>query len=261
MSYLTVAGRRIAYDREGSGPPLMLVHGAAQDSAVWRDVTPYLTSNFDVISPDLPGHGKSDLWHGGVVHSVDVHAEVLMQFIRSLGLERPVVVGHSLGAAVCLRLASRWVTSVSAVVNIAGSAESATARVGYPGDLLDLAEVNPTDWMETNFYSLFGRHIPASRRWELSFDARRVAPEVVIGDLHAYTSCDFLSELTKIEAPVLSVAGEDDWSCTPERVRLSHEMLSAKSKYVLLDSVGHLPQLEAPSSVAELIRQFIGERT
>jgi 3-oxoadipate enol-lactonase len=258
VPYLDVEGARIAYDREGAGRPVVLVHGAAQDSTVWREVTAHLRGEFDVIAPDLPGHGKSERWRGDIVRSVEVYADFLLRFTAALRLECPVLVGHSMGGATCLRAASRRVEAMSAVVNVAGAAESGTAGIGYPGNLLELVAVNPTDWMETNFYSLFGRNVPPARRWELAFDARRVAPEVVLGDLAAYVSCDFLDELSRIEVPVLSVAGEDDWSCSPERVRMSHDMVAAEKRYVVLESVGHLPQLEVPMRLGELVRQFLG---
>lgn len=256
MPYLTVGGCRIAYDREGSGPPLVLVHGAAQDGTVWRHVLPELARHFDVVALDQPGHGKSQLWRGEPIRHVAGFAEVLGEFIRALGLGPAFVVGHSLGGAVMLRTALDHPRAVAAGVNIAGSASSADARIGYSYDLLRLISVNPTDWMETIFYSVTrSSHVTPEQRWEWAFESRRIPPECLMGDLHAYTSCAFLDELARVDVAVLSVAGEYDWTCAPERVRATSDRLGSGT-FQLLEGVGHMPHLEVPEQLARRLLDF-----
>jgi len=256
MPYAMVDGCRIAYDREGSGPPVLFLHGAAQDGTVWREVVGGFTGGYDVIVMDHPGHGKSALWQGEPMADVSVFAHVVGRFLQELGVGPAALVAHSLSGAVALRAALDVPELVSAVVNIAGSARSAEAAIGYPGDLLDLVQVNPTDWMVTNFRSLIGTQLSEERRWELAYDSKRVPPEVIMGDLHAYTSCTFYEELGGVSVPVLNVAGEHDWSCSPERVRSTAQALGGPHELVVFDGVGHLPQLEVPEQLTPLIRAF-----
>ncbi len=78
-----------------------------------------------------------------------------------------------------------------------------------------------------------------------------------MGDLQAYTSCDFFGELGKIRAPVLAGVGEDDWSCTPERVRRNFDAIQAPKEYVIWRGVGHVPHTEQPEIFNETVRRFL----
>jgi pimeloyl-ACP methyl ester carboxylesterase len=261
VSYLELSGGRIAYDRQGAGPPVVLLHGAAQDSTVWRRVVPALAARHDVVAYDQPGHGKSDLWHGAVVSQVEDYAQVLTELIEALGIGPAPVVGHSLGGSVALRAVLDRPWLIAAVVNLAGSAKSSQARIGYPGDLLELVSVNPSDWMETTFYSLLlSPELSEEERWAMSFDPKRVPPEVIMGDLQAYTSCGFLSQLGQVTVPVLSLAGEYDWSCAPERVQATAQALGGPSQFQVLPGLGHMPQHEAPALLARLVLEFLSQR-
>lgn len=257
MPYVSVEGCRIGYEREGSGPALVLLHGAAQDNSVWYEVSATLSSRFDVIAIDQPGHGKSQLWNGSPLTDVADFAAVIPRVLDVLGVTSAGVVGHSLGGAIALRLALDHPELVTSVVNIAGSASSAGAKVGYPGELLELVELNPTDWMETNFRSLIGRSTPDALRWHFAFDSRRIPSEVILGDLRAYTTCGFIEELPSLDCPVLCIAGEQDWSCDPERVTETSDAIGALSTVIVLSGVGHMPQLEVPDEVARLIASFL----
>ena len=98
-----VNGVRIHYYRTGGDkPPLVLSHGATDDGLCWTRVVRVLESDYDVIMPDARGHGLSDAPESGYT-SAD-HAGDLAGLIRSLGLGRPAVGGHSMGAMTTLRL-------------------------------------------------------------------------------------------------------------------------------------------------------------
>src|SRR5438105_6683569 len=90
-------GIRIHYYRTGGDkPPLVLAHGATDSGLCWTRVARDLESDYDVIMPDARGHGMSEAPDGGYT-SAD-HAADLAGVIRGLGLERPAVAGHSMGA-------------------------------------------------------------------------------------------------------------------------------------------------------------------
>jgi pimeloyl-ACP methyl ester carboxylesterase len=90
------------YRTGGDKPPLVLSHGATDSGLCWSRVARALESDFDVIMPDARGHGLSDAPESG--YSSAEHAADLAGLIRALGLQRPAVGGHSMGAATTLRL-------------------------------------------------------------------------------------------------------------------------------------------------------------
>jgi pimeloyl-ACP methyl ester carboxylesterase len=104
----------IVFDRRGGGEPLVLVHGVGSRWQVWEPVLDRLAASHEVVSLDLPGFGASP--PDGTVPSVEGQAERVERFFSELGLERPHVVGNSMGGAIALELARRGsVASVTAV--------------------------------------------------------------------------------------------------------------------------------------------------
>jgi len=108
--------RSINYHREGSGPPLVLLHGVGLSWQIFRPVIGLLSADFDVIACDSPGFGGSPPLAAGIEPTVPAYAERFAAFFAELGLERPHVSGNSMGGAIGLELARRGaVASVSAI--------------------------------------------------------------------------------------------------------------------------------------------------
>ena len=97
-------GTKLHYYRSGgSKPPLVLVHGITDDGLCWSPVAEVLSAEYDVIMVDLRGHGKSDAPEEG--YDLVTMATELSGLITGLGLDNPVVMGHSLGAVTAMTLA------------------------------------------------------------------------------------------------------------------------------------------------------------
>lgn len=109
-------GISLAYHRTGTGnkPPLVLAHGITDSGLCWARVAKELEKNFDVIMVDARGHGESDRPEDG--YSPSDHADDLAGLIEGLGLEKPTIMGHSMGAASAADLASRYSHLVGKVV-------------------------------------------------------------------------------------------------------------------------------------------------
>lgn len=110
----------ISYTREGSGDPLVLIHGIGHQRSAWGGTFELLAEDFDVIALDLPGFGKSP--RPGAPHSyrVESYVDQLEEFFADLGLDRPHVAGNSLGGLFALELASRGSVRTSTAISPAG---------------------------------------------------------------------------------------------------------------------------------------------
>jgi pimeloyl-ACP methyl ester carboxylesterase len=95
-------GRRIAWTRVGSGPPVVFCHGTPFSSRVWWPYAEALAADFTVHLWDLPGYGRSSMEPGHRV-AADGHARAFAALLRHWGLDRPQVVAHDLGGLVALR--------------------------------------------------------------------------------------------------------------------------------------------------------------
>jgi pimeloyl-ACP methyl ester carboxylesterase len=259
MPYVDVNGLQLAFDREGSGQPLIMVHGASQDSRSWRFNIPEFARHFDVIAVDLPGHGKSDLPVTGPIRSIPVFAEYVWGLVGALGLSAPIIMGHSLAGAIVLRIAVDHGDMVRAVVNVDGAAQTDKTATRLGVGVLDLVALNSTDYLETIIVSVLGRSTPIAHKRSIAMDARRTIPEVAVSDLHAYSSCDFLDELNKVTIPVIGVVGEDDWSCSPEQTRRSTNAVSGPSSFHMFETVGHIPHTEQPEVFNRVVLTLLQE--
>jgi pimeloyl-ACP methyl ester carboxylesterase len=96
-------GVAIAYERSGSGPPLVLVHGITESRRSWDPLVPLLAEHFDVVAVDLRGHGESTKT---APFDVDTLTDDVTELVGQLRLDRPLLIGHSLGGVVVSAMAA-----------------------------------------------------------------------------------------------------------------------------------------------------------
>ena len=116
---LNIKGYHIHYLKAGQGRPVVLVHGGASDSRDWLKLMRENHAGFTFYAPDLPGFGKSARNEQG--YFITEYAEFLTGFIDALKLDKPALVGHSLGARVCLDTAGQPGSSISQLILIDAS--------------------------------------------------------------------------------------------------------------------------------------------
>jgi pimeloyl-ACP methyl ester carboxylesterase len=108
---LQFQNKQIQYWIEGSGKPLMLVHGFAEDHRVWVYQEEYLKKNYQLILPDLPGSGKSALLNEVSMESM---AEVLLAILDKEAIRQFIMIGHSMGGYVTLAFAEKYADRLNA---------------------------------------------------------------------------------------------------------------------------------------------------
>jgi pimeloyl-ACP methyl ester carboxylesterase len=102
------------YSRSGQGEPLVLLHGLGSSRAAWEEIVPALSERFDVIAVDLPGFGTAAPLPAGIEPSPAELASALADVLTGLGIDRPHLVGNSLGGWVAMEMAKiRPVRSVT----------------------------------------------------------------------------------------------------------------------------------------------------
>lgn len=125
---LNVNGHQTPYLKAGSGPPVVLVHGGASDSRDWVGTMAALSHRYALYAPDLIGFGQNDRKEEG--YYLSDFSDFIREFIRELRLEKPVLVGHSFGARVCLDVAVQNHEQVSKLVLVDASGLGKITRFG-----------------------------------------------------------------------------------------------------------------------------------
>jgi haloacetate dehalogenase len=139
VNYQAIGNSRIAYVREGSGHPLLLLHGFPQTHIAWYKMIPELAKHFTLIIPDLPGYGDStgpppDANHES--YSKRAMSEILIQLMKNSGFSQFAVAGHDRGGRVAYRMALDHPEKITrlAMLDIIPTGEMAE-RMTYPAAL------------------------------------------------------------------------------------------------------------------------------
>jgi pimeloyl-ACP methyl ester carboxylesterase len=249
MPEVVVGGVRIAYRRRGSGAPLVLFHGAFEDSRVWADELERLSPDIDLIAWDAPGCGASEDVPSGWVDAD--WADAASGFITALGLRNPAVAGFSLGSMIALLLARDHPASVGRLVLVG-------AYAGWGGSLAPDAlaeriaavrftmEHPPEEWADEFLDSVFAPVADPRRRAHARslLDDWRPATTAA---LLAVMAQDLRSGLPSIRTPTVIVRGTAD-ARSPRTASLELCELLPQARLVEIAGAGHDctgPELDA----------------
>ena len=120
----------LEHHREGTGPPLVLLHGVGHHWQAWRPIIDRLAAEFDVVACDLPGFGRSAPLPPGSDQTIPAYTTAVEQLFAALALDRPHVAGNSMGGAIALELASRRTVRSATALSPAGFWTAAERRYG-----------------------------------------------------------------------------------------------------------------------------------
>jgi pimeloyl-ACP methyl ester carboxylesterase len=207
-------GTSIAYEVEGSGPPLVLLHGLSADGRELDPIVERLAPNFTCVRPDLRGHGESEAAH--TTHDVFSMAGDVAAVVEATGVGPPLVVGHSLGGMVATVYAAGG-APVRGVVNVEqGLRMVDLAAVVRPlEDALRSPEFH--DIFPSFIASLGLDRLPPELAERVRANSRAIPPEVVLdvwGPLFTATDEELTAlvetdVLANVRVPYLFLCGSD----------------------------------------------------
>lgn len=234
--------------RPGSGPALVLVHGAGMRETAFDELLPHL-AGLDVVVPALPGRAQTD---GPAPATAGAAAAYILAVVRALALPRVVVVGHSYGGAVALEVA---LAGDPAVVGLALLATGARLRV-HPLVLSTMVEAAAAGRPAPLARALFRPETDEALFARVSAAAAATPPESTLIDWRAADAFDRMADLGRIGVPTLVGTGTDD-ALTPRKYSEFMAARIAGSRLLVLDGAGHYFPLERPVQTAETLRQLI----
>lgn len=257
--YTNVNGARAYYESAGSGVPIVLLHTAAREGRQWHGVMERLADQYRLIAPDLPGHGKSFALAGNRCLD-DIHdlAAWVWSFVESLALERPVIMGCSVGGNLALLMAALYPEEIRAAIALQGAActptftDTALAMMTHPQ--VSLMHANMDFSM-----SLVGSAASDEARAFSEWGVLSIVPVAQQADLTAYAHCDSRDWLDKVRCPVLIARGTEDWLVSQTMVEDARARLTRAKTVELrqLPGLGHFPHLEDPARVAGMTSAFL----
>ncbi len=260
MDSVDVDGLRVAYERAGRGPPLVLLHGYVGDGpTTWRHQIDTLSDDFTVIAWDAPGAGASS--DPPESFGMAGYADCLARFVAALGLLGPHIVGVSFGGAMAIELvrrhpaAVRTLTLASAYAGWRGSlpADVAEARLEQA---IRLSELSPDEFVATLLPTMFAEGTPQKSIDTFEAPMRAFHPQGFRAMARAAAE-DLRDALPAIRVPTLLVYGDRDVRA-PLAVAEHLEAEIVGSRLVVLPGVGHVCNIEAPDAFNATVRDFLG---
>jgi pimeloyl-ACP methyl ester carboxylesterase len=260
MDHVEVAGLRIAFERQGKGPPLLLLHGGyGLDSREWRWQLDALSDEFTVVAWDAPGHGQSS--DPPETFGLSDYAGAVAGFVAALGLDRPHVLGLSFGGGLAIEL-YRCHPTIPRTLALAG------AYAGWAGSLpadvveerlqraIRESELPPETWLPAYMPGMLSSSAPPELVEELMSIMLDVHPAGLRAELRAFAKADLRDVLPTIEVPTLVLHGEHDQRA-PRNVAEDLHARIPGSTLVVLPGVGHVSNVEAADQFNDAVRRFL----
>ena len=254
MEKLLINNLSLAFERHGKGIPLLLIHGFPLDHASWNPLLPQITSLFDVILPDLPGFGSSDI--PDEIHTIAEMAADLAVLLDELNIQKTCLAGHSMGGYVALAFAHAYPARVLGLGLIGSQAASDTAErkagrysqagqvaLRGPEEVVGMAEKLSADPVFEPFF----REIILRQRSAGLVNAIKAMAE----------RPDAFGYLERFFFPVTLLHGQADSLVPVERSREMKKRIPAV-ELVELPGVGHSPAVEAPLETARILLNLSG---
>ncbi len=253
---------QLAFDRRGSGPPLVLLHGVGHRRQAWDAVAGLLEPHRDLIIPDLPGHGESPPLSVGDRPVVEVLHEAVTGLLDELGLDRPHMAGNSLGGRLALeagaggRAAS--VTALSPAGFFRGQADVIYARAVFRAMEVAGRALQPA--VPSLAQSAAGRRLLYSA---IVSRPSRLTPEQARGDAAAFLAATEalgivlggIGQFTghvPADVPVTIAWGSKDRLLSRRQGLVARQQLPGAS-FILLPGCGHVPMTDDPDLIARVL--------
>jgi len=253
MPIVRVNNRQISYwegkdEQQAGRETILFVHGAGGGQLTWSLQKGFFERYTHPIVIELPGHGESG---GEGEQEVERYAEHVHSFMRTLGLRKSFLIGHSMGGAIVQTLALRHPEVVKGIVLVGTGARLRVLPPILEGIMNNFEETVPTITR-----AAFSRTVPREFIERGIEQLMRCRPEVLYGDFLACDRFDIMNEAQNIDLPTLILCGSED-ELTPVKYSQVLRTRIRGSRLEILPDAGHMVMMEAPDAFNEKIKVFI----
>lgn len=256
------------YREYGSGLPVILLHGFAEDGTIWDHQAARLAADCRLIIPDLPGSGKSPALPGedsGTI-SAGISLEDLAGSVTALldreGIEKCVLIGHSMGGYIALAFAEKYPERLMALGLFHSTAysDSEEKRAGRQKNISFIRKNGAATFVRQSTPNLFGDYTREHHPELISDTVDRYSgfsPESLVSYTEAMINRpDRTAVLREFAGPVLFIIGRED-IVIPMEHSLQQCHLPALSHVHIVEHAGHEAMLENPGRSNEILHSFI----
>jgi len=266
-----IDGAKIDYLTAGHGPTVILLHGFAETSRMWRPVMPELAERFTVIAPDLPGIGDSDIPADGL--DMKSAAIRIHDLAKSLGVQKAEVVGHDIGLMVAYAYAAQFPAEVTKLVLMDAFLPGVDGWQAIYNDphIWHFRFNGPTPealvkGRERTYFEYFWNDLAADKNHSLpeadreAYTAAYARPgrmgaswAYFVSFLQAAKDFEVLSR-TKLTMPVLAIGGDKSLGVP---LGQQAKLVATNATVIVIKNAGHWILEEQPEATTEALVKFL----
>lgn len=249
---ILIDGLNIEYTEEGSGIPVLLLHGWNSSFDVYKGIFAALKDRCRLVALNFPGCGKSDTMESP--WNLDDYCQFVLKFMKELGLENPIMIGHSHGGRVILKMAASGLANPPKIVLLdsAGLIPKKSAKQKFRAKSFKVIKRVLTLPVIKNYSESL---LDKARRHYGSADYN-AAPEVLRKTMVSLVNTDLRNIIHNISCPTLLIWGEND-TATPLSDAKIIESLIPDAGLCVIEGAGHYSFCEQPYKTAAILNSFI----
>lgn len=244
------------------GPPVLLLHGFAEDNSIWDGQVEYLKKNYRVIIPDLPGSGRSSLLRGET--SMENLADFVAAILDGENIRQCVLIGHSMGGYIALAFAEKYPDRLKALglFHSTAYADSEEKKIARRKGIEFIRKNGSSSFIRQSIPNLFAER------------SRKEQPGIIAGLIDRYINFnpdsliyyynamirrpDRTEILKKFTKPILFIIGSQD-NAVPLEDSLQQSHMPGLSYIHILENTGHLGMLEDREGSNLILDEFLGQ--
>ncbi len=251
MAIFNYNGGDINYTIQGTGDPIVLIHGFGLDSRMWKKQAEELSKTITVITYDMRGFGKSSLPINKYSHLEDLH-----ELLKSLGISEAKIVGHSFGGEVATEYALKYPSEVNSLVLISPALSGVKNDSSEWEVLVELGRKGDIEGIKERMLKN-----PAFKDLKEGSEELKLVAEMIQdytgfhfqnSDLREYA--DVSGRLKELSCPIGVIIGENDEEVQKKIAKKFKEELGMEP--IIIPNCGHMSVLENPELITEMIRKF-----
>jgi pimeloyl-ACP methyl ester carboxylesterase len=255
---------QIHYESAGTGRDVLCMHTAGADGRQFHGLMAdsRITDGHRLVAFDLPWHGKSpppdEAIPGSWRLNTDLYVEIIMKFIASAKLDKPVALGASMSGEICLELAYRHPEAFSGIVACEACEHVTNRQTNWASH----PQVNQALFVPEWIRSLSAPHSPAEWQEQITWHYGQGGPSVFFGDIAFYSGdWDARERVGRIDTNrcrLFMLTGEYDYSCTVEMSEATAAKIPGVS-FRPMPGIGHFPFAENPALFADYLLPILKE--
>jgi len=262
MERLRSDDAEIFYEIQGDGPPVVLLHPFPCHHEFWNPIAPALNSRYRLITPDLRGHGASEIGEGPAL--MEKHTRDVTRVLDAAGASKAAFIVCSIGGYILFEFWRRFRERVTALVlcDTRPQPDTTEARSNRLKAAADVLEQGTEPFIASMIPKLMGRTTVGTRP-DLVDGARRMMGKMSPQDISLVlrgmaARPDSVGDLKTINVPTLVVMGEEDVLSTVADGELMRQSI-AGSQLKVIPKAGHYSPWEQPEVVGKILRQFLDD--